>query len=85
MGRAAGGDAPAATGETFKLGQYLPQSGANATYGDSHAVDDLEQVAFAMDMTPLVEDDSLSPMDFIQGSVDRFVGEMRETLRSAGA
>lgn len=57
---------------------------ANATYGDSHAVDTLEQVCFAIDMTPLIEDDTLCPGKFILGFVDRFVAEIRETLASAG-
>jgi len=58
---------------------------ANATYGDPHAVDDFEQVSYAIDMTPMIEDDCLTPEAFIMGFVSRFADEMRETLRSAGA
>lgn len=76
-------DSQIAGGKRYDLATFGRRR-ANATYGDSHAVDDLEQVAFAIDMTPMIEDDSLAPMDFIQGFVDRFVGELRETLRSAG-
>lgn len=76
-------DSQIAGGKRYDLATFGRRR-ANATYGDSHAVDDLEQVAFAIDMTPMIEDDSLAPMDFIQGFVDRFVSELRETLRSAG-
>lgn len=57
---------------------------ANATYGDSHAVDTLEQVAYAIDMTPLIEDDTLCPRKFILGFAERFVAEIRETIATAG-
>lgn len=58
---------------------------ANATYGDPHAVDDQEQVAFAMDMTPLLADDALDPTTFVLGFVDRFANELRAALtRAAG-
>ncbi len=50
---------------------------ANATYGDSHAVDELEQVALALDMTPLVEQSDLDPCDYVLGFVERFASELR--------
>lgn len=77
-------DSQIAGGKRYDLATFGRRR-ANATYGESHAVDDLEQVAYAIDMTPMIEDDTLSPMDFIQGFVDRFVDELRETIRSAGA
>lgn len=42
---------------------------ANATFFDSHSVDEASSVAFGMDLSPLIQDDTLSPktytLDFI--------------------
>ena len=38
---------------------------ANATYDQSHAVDTSEQITFALDMTPLIQDDTLSVSAFV--------------------
>jgi len=57
---------------------------ANATYGDPYAVDDAEAVSYAIDMTPLIQDDTLSPESFILGFVNRPATEIRETLHRAG-
>ncbi len=77
-------DSQIAGGKRYDLGTFGRRR-ANATYGDPHAVDDMEQVAYAIDMTPLIEDDSLSPEAFIMGFVERFQAEIRETLRTGGA
>lgn len=77
-------DSQIAGGKRYDLGTFGRRR-ANATYGDSHAVDDMEQVAYAIDMTPLMEDDLLSPEAFIMGFVERFQAEIRETLRTGGA
>ena len=45
---------------------------ANATMLNSHATDAATQVSFAMDLTPLVLDDSLDPVAFTLGAIDRF-------------
>jgi hypothetical protein len=37
---------------------------ANATFFASHATDTTNAISFAMDLTPLVEDDALSVADF---------------------
>ncbi len=77
-------DSQIAGGKRYDLGTFGRRR-ANATYGDSHAVDDLEQVAFAIDMTPLIIDDDLSPEVFMMGFVERFKAEIHETLRTGGA
>lgn len=55
---------------------------ANATFYDSHSTDEFERVCFGMDLTPLIEDDDLSPakltLDYIrefESSVDAQLGE----------
>jgi LmbE family N-acetylglucosaminyl deacetylase len=44
---------------------------ANATYYDSHTLDPAEQLSFAMDLTPLIENDAYSINDFALGFVNR--------------
>ena len=49
---------------------------AHATFFESHNVDESDALSFAMDMTPLVEDDSLSAADFVTGLIDAFKAEV---------
>jgi len=49
---------------------------ANATYAASHSVDQYESAAYAMDLTPLIEDDSLAPKEFIVSKVKKFIDEL---------
>jgi broad specificity phosphatase PhoE len=44
---------------------------ANATFHSSHATDKFTEVAWAMDLTPLVADEKLSVKDFTLARVDR--------------
>ena len=53
---------------------------ANATYLASHAVDQTTAASFAVDLTPLVEDDKLDPAEFILGFIDRFKGDVSTRL-----
>jgi len=45
---------------------------ANASYFQSHETDAAEQLWYAMDLTPLVRDDSLDVGRFVLGHVDKF-------------
>jgi len=54
---------------------------AHATYHESHAIDAATALAYAMDLTPLVKDPRLSPLQFVDGLLDRFAGEVRKTLQ----
>ncbi|MDD3946330.1 MAG: PIG-L family deacetylase [Clostridia bacterium] len=49
---------------------------ANATYSESHGVDACTQAAYAMDLTPLIEDDTLSPREFIRAAIERFKNDI---------
>lgn len=53
---------------------------ANATLADPRAVDVDEQVTLAMDLTPLVEDDTLDVAEFVTSLIDRFRDETRRLL-----
>ena len=55
---------------------------SNATFLDSHSVDDAEQLWFAMDLTPLVEDPGLDPVEFTTTFIRRFEEDVRDSLRN---
>jgi LmbE family N-acetylglucosaminyl deacetylase len=45
---------------------------ANASYFQSHETDEVDELTFAMDLTPLVRDDGIDVADFVLGHVDKF-------------
>ncbi|HJT24503.1 MAG TPA: PIG-L family deacetylase, partial [bacterium] len=57
---------------------------ANATYFESHAVDKAKALAWGMDMTPLIEKDSLDPFDYTQAYIARFTDEVKERIQRLG-
>lgn len=54
---------------------------ANATYFDSHTTDKTSLLTFAMDLTPLVQDDSLDVADFTLGFVRRLEQDVAQRLK----
>ncbi len=57
---------------------------ANATYHSSHSVDECNAVTFAVEMTPLVEDDSISIKDFICNIIDNFKVDVGNKINKLG-
>ncbi|MDZ4287462.1 MAG: PIG-L family deacetylase [Prosthecobacter sp.] len=53
---------------------------ANATYFDSHTTDKTSLLTFAMDLTPLVADDSLDIQEYTLGYVRRLEKDVAERL-----
>jgi LmbE family N-acetylglucosaminyl deacetylase len=53
---------------------------ANATYFDSHTTDKTSLLTFAMDLTPLVEDDTLDVQEYTLGYVRRLEKDVAERL-----
>lgn len=53
---------------------------AHATFFESHNVDESDALSFAMDLTPLAEDDSLSTADFVTGLIEAFKAEVLAQL-----
>ncbi len=51
---------------------------SNATFFDSHAVDEMNLASYAMDLKPLVDDSSLDIAEYVNGYIERF----REDVRS---
>lgn len=64
-------DSQVASGKRYDLAT-MGRRRANATYFQSHHTDAAEQVWFAMDLTPLVRDDSLDVPEFVLSHVDNF-------------
>jgi len=54
---------------------------ANATFFASHGVDDSLGLTFGIDLTPLIKDDSICPIDYINGYIDRFAAEVTDRVK----
>ncbi len=54
---------------------------AHATYHASHGVDVSTGLAYAMDLTPLIKDDSIEPSAYAQSFIDRFAEEVRARIK----
>jgi LmbE family N-acetylglucosaminyl deacetylase len=72
-------DSQIAGGKRYDLAT-LGRRRANATYFESHAVDECESVSFAMDLTPLVVDPSLDIAEYVLGFIHRFEADVRNKL-----
>jgi len=57
---------------------------AHATYHESHGVDTAELLNFGMDLTPLVNDPSLSIQEYVKGFVDRMLAELSARIGKVG-
>lgn len=66
--------------DSATLGRRL----ANATFHTSHATDKLQAITWAMDLTPLVQNDSLSPLDFVLNHVERLRSDIANRLKQMG-
>ena len=57
---------------------------ANATYFESHGVDETTGMSYGMDMTPLMNDASLQPSEFVQGFIQHFADDVKERVDRMG-
>jgi len=57
---------------------------AHATFFASHGVDDSEAQSFGCDLTPLIKDDTLEPLAFINGLIKNFADEVGDRLKKLG-
>jgi LmbE family N-acetylglucosaminyl deacetylase len=58
---------------------------ANATFHTSHATDRAAAITWAIDLTPLVQNETISPLDFVLKHVERFRSDVTARLRQMGA
>ena len=54
---------------------------ANATYFESHGVDQTTGLSYGMDMTALMNDPDLDPSEFVQGLMDKFARDVSERVK----
>ncbi|PYG88716.1 LmbE family N-acetylglucosaminyl deacetylase [Ruminiclostridium sufflavum DSM 19573] len=55
---------------------------ANATYSESHGTDGSSALSCAMDLTPLIKEDSLDISKYIQDYIERFKNDVAEKIRA---
>lgn len=53
---------------------------ANATFFDSHSVDDADMLIYGMDLSPLAHDPELDLLDYTLGFIRKFEDDVREKL-----
>ena len=60
---------------------FLGRLRANATFQDPHAVDQAKFVLFAMDLTPLIGDNTMDLADFVAARIERFQTDVLTRIR----
>lgn len=53
---------------------------ANATFLEDHNVDKIDEAIFAMDLSPLLKDDSLNVLDIAMGHIDKLRNEVSKNI-----
>ena len=56
---------------------------ANATFSQAHSTDQETAMQWAMDLTPLVQDDTLDPLAYTTGFIDRLKADVISRLRQS--
>lgn len=73
-------DSQIAGGKRYDLGT-MGRRRANATFSETHKIDSASGLAYAMDMSPLIFDESITPLAFVQGLMDNFVQDVIDRLQ----
>lgn len=71
-----------AGGKRYDLA-VLGRRTANATFSNAHATDQETAMQWAMDLTPLVQDDTLDPVAYATGFIDRLKADVTARLRKS--
>ncbi len=72
-------DSQIAGGKRYDLAS-MGRRRANATYFESHGVDETAALSYAMDLTPLLAQPDLAPSAYAQKFIDRFSAEVSERM-----
>jgi LmbE family N-acetylglucosaminyl deacetylase len=72
-------DSQIAGGKRYDLAS-MGRRRANATYFESHGVDNTTGLSYGMDMTLLMNDASIKPTEFVQGFIQRFALDVKERV-----
>jgi len=70
-----------AGGKRYDLG-ILGRRRAHGTFLDPRATDKLTEVAFGIDLSPLVTDESLEIVEYVCSFIDKFKSEVRQKLKT---
>ncbi|HSJ86243.1 MAG TPA: PIG-L family deacetylase [Anaerolineales bacterium] len=73
-------DSQIAGGKRYDLAS-MGRRRANATYWESHGVDETTGLSYGMDMTSLMNDPNLAPADFAGQFIQRFSDDVQERVR----
>ena len=73
-------DSQIAGGKRYDLAT-MARRRAHATYFQSHAVDAAQLVNFAMDLTPLIENEKLDIAQYVEGFLQRFSSDVTTRLK----
>jgi LmbE family N-acetylglucosaminyl deacetylase len=76
-------DSQIAGGKRYDLAS-MGRRRANATYFESHGVDQTLGLSFGMDLTPLITDPTLEVEEFIQEHIQRFAEDVKARLSRVG-
>ena len=71
-----------AGGKRYDLA-VLGRRTANATFSNAHSTDQESAMQWAMDLTPLVQDDSLDPIAYTVGFIDRLKADVTARIRKS--
>ena len=72
-------DSQIAGGKRYDLAS-MGRRRANATYFESHGVDQTTGLSYGMDMSPLMDGGAGEPVDFVRGFIERFSREVEDRL-----
>lgn len=72
-------DSQIAGGKRYDLAS-IGRRRANATYFESHGVDDTTGLSYGMELTPLMNDISIEPVDFMREFIHRFENDVYERV-----
>jgi LmbE family N-acetylglucosaminyl deacetylase len=72
-------DSQIAGGKRYDLAT-LGRRRANATYAESHGVDQADQLCFALDLTPVVHNDKLDLVDYVVHFIRSFETDVRQRI-----
>jgi hypothetical protein len=61
----------------------LGRARSNATFFQSHGVDKMEYLWYAMDLTPLIQSDAVDIVDFVTSHIDHFRQDVESTLKES--
>jgi LmbE family N-acetylglucosaminyl deacetylase len=71
-----------AGGKRYDLA-VLGRRTANATFSNAHSTDQESAMQWAMDLTPLVQDDTLDPLAYTVGFIDRLKADVSARIRKS--